>query len=101
NSIKQSVELALVPGGQRVVAMVLYLSDVHSLCLKIAQGLQCTEAFYWDLNDGTRAWSKRFAPRNNDRYPTALQAGVYGATLHYLKAVDALGGVSTDGDAHM
>jgi len=99
NSIKQSVEFALVPGGQRVVAMVLYLSDVHSLGLKIAQGLQFTEAFYWDLNDGTRAWSKRFAPRNNDRYPTALQAGVYGVTLHYLKAVDALGGVSTDGKA--
>jgi branched-chain amino acid transport system substrate-binding protein len=99
NSIKQSVEFALVPGGQRVVAMVLYLSDVHSLGLKIAQGLQFTESFYWDLNDGTRAWTKRFAPRNNDRYPTALQAGVYGATLHYLRAVDALGGVSTDGKA--
>jgi branched-chain amino acid transport system substrate-binding protein len=76
---------------------VLYLSDVDSLGLKISQGLQFTEAFYWDLNDGTRAWTKRFAPRNNDRYPTALQAGVYGATLHYLRAVDALGGVSTDG----
>jgi branched-chain amino acid transport system substrate-binding protein len=97
NSIKQSVEFAIGAGGQRVVAMVLYLSDVHSLGLKIAQGLQFTESFYWDLNDGTRAWSKRFAPRNNDRYPTALQAGVYGATLHYLRAVDALGGVSTDG----
>jgi branched-chain amino acid transport system substrate-binding protein len=97
NSIKQSVEFALVPGGQRVVAMVLYLSDVHSLGLKVAQGLQFTESFYWDLNDGTRAWTKRFAPRNNDRYPTQLQAGVYGATLHYLRAVDALGGASTDG----
>jgi branched-chain amino acid transport system substrate-binding protein len=97
NSIKQSVEFGLGAGGQRVVAMVLYLSDVDSLGLKISQGLQFTEAFYWDLNDGTRAWTKRFAPRNNDRYPTALQAGVYGATLHYLRAVDALGGVSTDG----
>ena len=99
NSIKQSVEFALVPGGQRVVAMVLYLSDVHSLGLKVAQGLQFTEAFYWDLNDSTRAWSQRFAPRNNDRYPTQLQAGVYGATLHYLRAVDALGGASIDGKA--
>jgi branched-chain amino acid transport system substrate-binding protein len=97
NSIKQSVEFGIGAGGQRVVAMVLYLSDVHSLGLKVAQGLQFTEAFYWDLNDETRAWTRRFAPRNNDRYPTALQAGVYGATLHYLKAVDALGGVSTDG----
>ncbi|WP_454633446.1 ABC transporter substrate-binding protein [Bradyrhizobium cenepequi] len=97
NSIKQSVEFG-IPQGQRVVATVLYLSDVHSLGLKVAQGLQFTESFYWDLNDDTRAWAKRFAPRNNGRYPTALQAGVYGATLHYLKAVDALG-ASSDGKA--
>jgi branched-chain amino acid transport system substrate-binding protein len=96
NSIKQSVEFAIPQGGQRVVATVLYLSDVHSLGLKVAQGLQFTESFYWDLNDDTRAWAKRFAPRNNGRYPTAMQAGVYAATLHYLKAVDALG-ASGDG----
>jgi branched-chain amino acid transport system substrate-binding protein len=98
NSIKQSVEFGIPQGGQRVVATVLYLSDVHSLGLKIAQGLQFTESFYWDLNEDTRAWAKRFAPRNNDRYPTAMQAGVYAATLHYLKAVDALG-ASGDGKA--
>jgi branched-chain amino acid transport system substrate-binding protein len=98
NSIKQSVEFGIPQGGQRVVATVLYLSDVHSLGLKIAQGLQFTESFYWDLNDDTRAWAKRFAPRNNNRYPTAMQAGVYAATLHYLKAVDALG-ASGDGKA--
>ncbi|WP_051334540.1 ABC transporter substrate-binding protein [Bradyrhizobium sp. Ai1a-2] len=98
NSIKQSVEFGIPQGGQRVVATVLYLSDVHSLGLKTAQGLQFTESFYWDLNDDTRAWAKRFAPRNSDRYPTALQAGVYAATLHYLKAVDALG-ASSDGKA--
>ncbi|MGY3603330.1 ABC transporter substrate-binding protein [Bradyrhizobium neotropicale] len=98
NSIKQSVEFGIPQGGQRVVATVLYLSDVHSLGLKTAQGLQFTESFYWDLNDDTRAWAKRFAPRNGDRYPTALQAGVYAATLHYLKAVDALG-ASSDGKA--
>jgi branched-chain amino acid transport system substrate-binding protein len=96
NSIKQSVEFGIAAGGQRVVATVLYLSDVHSLGLKVAQGLQFTEAFYWDLNDSTRAWSKRFAPRNRDRYPTAMQAGVYGVVLHYLRAVDALES-STDG----
>ncbi len=90
NSIKQSVEFGIGAGGQRVVATVLYLSDVHSLGLKTAQGLQFTEAFYWDLNESTRGWSKRFAPRNKDRYPTAMQAGVYGAVLHYLRAVDAL-----------
>ncbi|MBW7972517.1 ABC transporter substrate-binding protein [Bradyrhizobium sp. BR 10289] len=98
NSIKQAVEFGIPQGGQRVVATVLYLSDVHSLGLKIAQGLQFTEAFYWDLNDDTRAWTKRFAPRNNGRYPTALHAGAYSTTLHYLKAVDALG-ASSDGKA--
>jgi branched-chain amino acid transport system substrate-binding protein len=98
NSIKQSVEFGIAAGGQRVVATVLYLSDVHSLGLKVAQGLQFTEAFYWDMNESTRAWSKRFAPRNRDRYPTAMQAGVYGAVLHYLRAVDALAS-STDGKA--
>jgi len=98
NSIKQSVEFGIPQGGQRVVATVLYLSDVHSLGLKVAQGLQFTESFYWDLNDGTREWAKRFAPRNNNRYPTAMQAGVYAATLHYLKAVDALGAAG-DGKA--
>ena len=99
NSIKQSVEFGVGARGQRVVAMVLYVTDVHSLGLKIAQGLQFTESFYWDLNEGTRAWTKRFAPRNNEHYPTALQAGVYGATLHYLRAVDELDGVSSDGKA--
>jgi len=98
NSIKQSVEFGIPQGGQRVVATVLYLSDVHSLGLKAAQGLQFTESFYWDLHEGTRAFAKRFAPRNNGRYPTAIQAGVYAETLHYLKAVDELG-ASSDGKA--
>lgn len=97
-SIKQAVEFGITQSSQRVVAMVLYLSDVHSLGLSVAQGLQFAESFYWDLNEGTRVWAKRFAPLNNGRYPTALQAGVYGATLHYLKAVDALG-ASDDGKA--
>lgn len=98
NSIKQSVEFGIAQNNQRVVATVLYLSDVHSLGLKTAQGLQFTESFYWDLNDGTRAWTKRFAPLNGGKYPTALQAGVYASTLHYLKAVDQLG-ASSDGKA--
>ena len=90
NSIKQSVEFGISAGGQRVVAMVLYLSDVHSLGLKIAQGLQFTEAFYWDLNDETRAFSKRFMERIK-RVPTGAQVGVYSSVLHYLKAVKAAG----------
>lgn len=97
-SIKQSVEFGIGAQGQRVVATVLYLSDVHALGLSVAQGLQFTESFYWDLNDDTRSWSKKFAARNNGRYPTALQAGVYSAVLHYLRAVDDAG-QSADGRA--
>ena len=63
---------------------------MHALGLKTAQGLVLTESFYWDLNDGTRAWSKRFAEKNAGKMPTMVQAGVYASTLHYLKAVDAL-----------
>ncbi|QRG05716.1 ABC transporter substrate-binding protein [Xanthobacter dioxanivorans] len=98
NSIKQAVEFGIPAGGQRLVATVLYITDVHSLGLKTAQGLQFTESFYWDLNDGTRAWTKRFTPRNDGRYPSALHAGAYASTLHYLKAVSALGS-AIDGTA--
>ncbi|MBX9587744.1 MAG: ABC transporter substrate-binding protein [Hyphomonadaceae bacterium] len=98
NSIKQAVEFGIPAGGQRLVATVLYVTDVHSLGLQLAQGLQFTEAFYWDLNDATRAWTKRFVQRNEGRYPSALHAGAYGATLHYLRAVAAVGGAA-DGKA--
>jgi branched-chain amino acid transport system substrate-binding protein len=96
NSIKQASEFGVAQGGQKLAAMVLYISDVHALGLKVAQGLQFTSAFYWDLNDSTRAWSKRFGERNNGRMPTQLQAGAYSATLHYLKAVEKAG-TKTDG----
>ncbi len=98
NSIKQAVEFGIPASGQRLVATVLYVTDVHSLGLQMAQGLQFTEAFYWDLNEATRAWTKRFVPRNDNRYPSALHAGAYGSTLHYLRAVVALGSAS-DGKA--
>ncbi|MGU3492938.1 ABC transporter substrate-binding protein [Xanthobacteraceae bacterium A53D] len=98
NSIKQAVEFGIPASGQRLVATVLYVNDVHSLGLKVAQGLQFTEAFYWDLNDDTRAWTKRFAPRNEGRYPSALHAGAYASTLHYLKAARDLGSAA-DGRA--
>jgi branched-chain amino acid transport system substrate-binding protein len=98
NSIKQAIEFGIPAGGQKIVATVLYLTDVHALGLKIARGLQFTEAFYWDLNDDTRAWAKKFAARNEGRYPTALHAGVYASTLHYLRAVSKAGGAS-DGKA--
>lgn len=72
-------------------------SDVHSLGLEAAQGIQLTNAFYWDHDDETRAWTKRYAARNNGKHPNMTHAGVYSAVLHYLKAVAAAN--SDDGTA--
>jgi branched-chain amino acid transport system substrate-binding protein len=90
NAIKQGAEFGIVRGGQQFAGLLVFISDVHALSLERAQGLVLTEAFYWDLNDKTRAWSKRFAERHQGAMPTMVQAGVYSAVLHYLKAVDAL-----------
>ncbi|MCI1191102.1 ABC transporter substrate-binding protein [Calidifontimicrobium sp. SYSU G02091] len=90
NSIKQAAEFGLTRRGQNLAGMLVFINDIHSLGLNTAQGLILTETFYWDLNDQTRAWSKRFAERHNGRMPSMVQAGVYSAVLHYLKAVEAL-----------
>jgi branched-chain amino acid transport system substrate-binding protein len=90
NAIKQAGEFGIVAGGQNLAAIVMFISDVHSLGLKLAQGLIITEAYYWDLNDKTRAFGKRFQERVK-RMPTMNQAATYSATLHYLKAVQAAG----------
>ena len=90
NAIKQAGEFGIVAGGQNLAAIVMFISDVHSLGLKLAQGLIITEAYYWDLNDRTRAFGKRFMERVK-RMPTMNQAATYSATLHYLKAVQAAG----------
>jgi len=90
NAIKQGAEFGIVKGGQQFAGLLVFLTDVHALGLEKAQGLVLTAAFYWDLNDKTRAWSKRFAERHKGAMPTSVQAGVYSATLHYLKAVEAL-----------
>jgi branched-chain amino acid transport system substrate-binding protein len=90
NAIKQAGEFGIVAGGQNLAAIVMFISDVHSLGLKLAQGLIITEAYYWDLNDKTRAFGKRFFERMQ-RMPTMNQASTYSATLHYLKAVQASG----------
>ena len=90
NAIKQASEFGIVKGGQNLAGLLVFLSDIHGLGLDKAQGLIFTETFYWDLNDKTRAWSKRFAALHNGAYPTMVQAGVYSAVLHYLKAVQAL-----------
>jgi len=90
NAIKQAGEFGIVAGGQNLAAIVMFISDVHSLGLKQAQGLIITEAYYWDLNDTTRAFGRRFFDRVK-RMPTMNQAATYSATLHYLKAAQAAG----------
>jgi len=92
NSIKQASEFGIVAGGQRLAGLLVFINDVHALGLKTAQGLVISESFYWDLNDETRAFSKRFAEKNKgNMVPSMIQAGVYGAVSHYLKAVQAAG----------
>lgn len=98
NAIKQASEFGIVQGGQKLAALLLFVNDVHALGLKVAQGLTFTESFYWDLNDKTREWSKRFqklSPKGT--MPSMTVAGVYAGMLHYLKTLDALGGNPHDG----
>src|SRR5574339_497944 len=92
NAIKQAAEFGIVKGGQNLAGLLVFISDVHALGLDKAQGLVLSETFYWDLNDQTRAFAKRLAAQNNNKYPTMVQAGVYAGMLHYLKAVEALKG---------
>jgi branched-chain amino acid transport system substrate-binding protein len=92
NAIKQAGEFGLSRSGdQRVAALLLQFPDTHALGLEAAQGLTASETFYWDLNDTTRAWTKRFLSRNGNKPPSMAHAGTYGAVLHYLKAVAAAG----------
>ena len=95
NSIKQASEFGIVKSGQNLAGLLVFLTDVHGLGLPIAQGLILTETFYWDLNDSTRAWTKRFVAQSGGKYPTMVQAGVYASILHYLKAIEA--GKTDDG----
>ncbi|RJF73927.1 ABC transporter substrate-binding protein [Rhodopseudomonas palustris] len=88
NTIKQAAEFGIVAGGQKLAGIVMFISDIHSLGLKMANGLIITEAYYWDLNDRTRAFGKKYFERMK-RMPTMNQAATYSATLHYLKAVKA------------
>jgi branched-chain amino acid transport system substrate-binding protein len=90
NSIKQASEFGIVKGGQNLAGLLVFLTDVHALGLEKAQGLIFTESWYWDLNDQTRAWTKRFAAANGGKFPTMVHAGVYSAVTHYLKAVTSL-----------
>ena len=98
NSVKSAAEFGITQGGQKLAGLLLFVTDIHSLTLPVAHGLVMTTAFYWDQNDKTRAWSKRFYERMH-KMPTMIQAGDYGAVMHYLNAVKAAG--TTDADKVM
>ncbi len=90
NSVKQAAEFGIMGSKQTVVPLLMFISDIHSLGLKTAQGMFLTEGFYWDQNERSRAWSKRFFLRHK-KMPTMVQAGVYSAVLNYLRAIKAAG----------
>jgi branched-chain amino acid transport system substrate-binding protein len=92
NSIKQASEFGIVAGGQKLAGLLVFLSDIHSLGLKIAQGLTITSAWYWDKDDASRTFAKRFMARNPTGLPpTYIQAGIYTEVTFYLKAIQAAG----------
>ena len=90
NAIKQGAEFGITKGGQHFAGLLIFIADIQALGLQASQGLILTEPFYWDMNAGTRAWTKRWQAGRPGKFPTTVQAGVYSATLHYLKAVAAL-----------
>ena len=97
NSIKQAGEFGIVAGGQKLAGLLVFLSDIHSLGLKVAQGLTITSAWYWDKDDSSRAIAKRFMARNpNGLPPTYVQAGIYTEIAFYLKAIQAAGTDNAD-----
>jgi branched-chain amino acid transport system substrate-binding protein len=91
NSIKQAHQFGITQSGMKIAGLLIYINDVHGMGLDIAQGLVLTESFYWNLNDRTRAFTKRVLPKTPSNYPSMAQAGCYSGTLHFLKAVDVIG----------
>jgi len=90
NSIKQAAEFGIVRGGQKMAGLLVFINDVNTLGLEAAQGMLLTNAFYWDRNEESRAWAQRYFQRMS-KMPNMTQAGIYSATTHYLKAVEAAG----------
>jgi branched-chain amino acid transport system substrate-binding protein len=90
NALKQASEFGITQGGQKMIALLQEITDTHALGVKATQGLIVTDAFYWDMNEETRAFSKRFNEKVG-HMPTMIQAGLYSATMHYLKAIEAIG----------
>ena len=97
NCVKQAAEFGLTKGGAKLATLLMQISDVNSLGQKVAEGLNYTDSFYWDMSDKARAWSKRWSDKMGGMVPGVLHAGSYCATTHWLKAVQAVG--STDADA--
>jgi len=98
NVLKQMPDFGIAAGGQKVASLLMFINDVHSLGLEVAQGLNLTETFYWDMNEQTRAFSKRFSERMASKaMPNMMHAGMYSATIHYLKVLEQEGGNSHDG----
>jgi branched-chain amino acid transport system substrate-binding protein len=91
NSVKQANEFGITRGGQKLIGLAVFISDVHAMGLDKAEGLLLVTGFYWDRTDESRKWSRRFMDRYNGVAPTMVQAGVYSGTMHYLKAVKAAG----------
>ena len=96
NSVRQASEFGITQSGQKLATLLVFLHDIKGMGLKVAQGLQFTNGFYWDFNDETRAFANKFYARHKGM-PSMVQAGAYSATMHYLKAVAAAG--TTDADA--
>ncbi len=91
NCIKQAAEFGITRRGTKLAALLMFITDVHSIGLEQGQGLVCSETFYWDLNDRTRAFTRRVLPKMPNLYPNMIHAGCYSATLHYLKTVKDMG----------
>lgn len=96
-AIKQAREFGIVQSGQSLASLVIYINDIEGLGLEVAQGLTLTTSFYWDANEETRAWAKRFMERSGGFIPNLITAGTYASVMHYLKAVQAAG--TLDGKA--
>jgi len=90
NALRQAAEFGITQGGQKMIALLMEITDTHALGIKATQGLIVTDGFYWDMNDETRAFSKKFMDKVG-RVPTMIQAGLYSATMHYLKAIETIG----------
>ncbi len=97
NCVKQAAEFGITRRGIKLASLLLFITDVHALGLETGQGLVCTESFYWDMNEKTRAFTKRVLPRMPNLYPNQIHAGCYSATLHYLKTVADMGVAAAKG----